>query len=171
MACNFYEGIALACNDGISGVQAVWITEFNSVTSLVPTSGTITTLTQAPGTKFWFIDSHSENISFTQSTTGTQTTPYSTTQTCTFTVNVHTAKLRNWINTVRQNKFMVLIKDGNDRYQMMGATRGAYASQIDSTTGKMLSDFSGSTFTFTAKEPFEAYYVDSSVVTGLSTGA
>lgn len=170
MACNFYEGIALACNDGISGVQAIWITEFNSVTSTTVTSGSITALTQAAGTKFWYIDSHSENISFAQSTTGTQTTPYSTTQTCTFTVNVHTAKLRNWINTVRQNKFMVLIKDGNDRYQMMGATRGAYASQIDSTTGKMLADFSGSTFTFTAKEPFEAYYVDSSVVSGLSTG-
>lgn len=170
MACNFYEGLPLACNDGISGVQKIWITEFASVTSTTVTSGSITALTQSAGTKFWLIDAHSENISFTQSTTGTQTTPYSTTQTCTFTVNVHTAKLRNWINTVRQNKFMVLVEDGNGRYQMMGATRGAYASQIDSTTGKMLSDFSGSTFTFTAKEPFEAYYVDSSVVSGLNTG-
>jgi len=171
MACNFYEGIALNCNDGIGGVQQIWITEFASVTASTVTSGTVTALTQAASTKFWLIDAAPENIMFTQATAGTMNTPYSVTQQVSFTINKPTAKLKNWLQTTRQNRFMVLIKDGNSTYQLMGATRGAYVEKNDTTSGKALSEFSGYTFTFTAKEPEEAYYVQSSVVTGLSVGA
>lgn len=172
MACNLVEGIALNCNDGIAGVQQIWITEFASVSgSPTVTSGTITALTQVASTKFWLIDAAAENISFSQSTAGNMNAPYMCTQTCTFTVNKPTAKLRNWIATAQQNRFMILIKDGNGTYQMMGTTRGAFTEKVDTASGKMLSDFSGSTFTFTAHEPFEAYYVSSSVVSGLSVGA
>jgi len=171
MACTLYEGLALNCNDGVGGAQQAWITEFASITASTTTSGTVTAITQAASTKFWLIDVPAENLSFTQSTAGTMNTPYATTQTVSFTYNKPTAKLRNWIATVVQNRFVIVIKDGNGTYQVIGLSRGAYVEKVDTASGKMLSDFSGSTFTFTAKEPSEAPYIASGTFTALNFGA
>jgi len=45
MACNFVEGSALYCNDGIAGIQKLWLTEWSNVSDFTETSGTITALT------------------------------------------------------------------------------------------------------------------------------
>lgn len=171
MACLIYEGVALDCNDGKSGAVDLWVTEFASVSSFTETSGTITALTQAASTKFWRIQVSQENLQFTQATAGSNNLPYGTTQQIVFTVLKPTAKLRNWLKTIAKNKLVFLIKDANDTYQMMGINRGAYLEKNDTTSGKMINDFSGYTFTFTAKEPDEAPFVQSSVVSGLSYGA
>lgn len=173
MSCNFVEGSALYCNDGIAGIQKLWLTEWSNVpqSTITETSGTITALTQAASTKFWLVDLAPENGSLTEAMAGGLNVPNVWTQTLSFTVNKPTAKLRNWMKIAIQNRLMALILDSNGTYKMVGLTRGAYVPSISVTSGKMAADFSGATITIEAKEPQEAMFVSSSVVTGLSTGA
>lgn len=171
MACNFVEGQAINCNDGIAGVQKIWVTEWANVTTFTETSGTITALTQAASTKFWLIDLTPWNAMFTQTETGGSNVPVSVVQKMTWTALKHTAKMRNWNKILMQNRLMVLIQDGNGTYQMMGVTRGAYATNVENTSGKAANEFTGATYTLEASEPNEALYVSSGVVTGLSVGA
>lgn len=170
MACNFVEGQIISCNDGVAGAVAAWVTEFANVTAMTVTSGTITSLTQAASTKFWRIDVPPENMNFIQNSASGANVPNMTSQKLNWTQLKHTARMRDFNATMLQNRLMVLILDANGTYQMMGATKGAYVPTLDTTTGKALNEFSGSTYNLEAREPFEAYYVSSSVISGLSFG-
>ena len=117
MACNFVEGSALYCNDGIAGIQKLWLTEWSNVSSYTETSGTITALTQAASTKFWLVDLAPENGSLTEAMAGGLNVPNVWTQTLSFTVNKPTAKLRNWMKVAIQNRLMALILDSNGTYR------------------------------------------------------
>jgi hypothetical protein len=171
MACQIIEGSTIPCRDRVGGISELYLTEFANVTSTTNTSGTITAMTQAASTKFWKYSLEKENAAFTDNyqTSVENGTSWSEPE-LVFTLKGFTAKNKNNIRLVSQNAVVIIIKDNNGTYKMLGITNGMDLVTAPGVTGKMVNDFNGLTLTFKGKEPNYAPEVSSSVISSMNIG-
>lgn len=173
MACAIIEGYKLDCFDGIPGVQAIWLTEFDNITAYTDTSGSITAITQAASTKFWKFSLEKENAMLKQDMTVSEETGTSfVAQTLEFTTKKMTAKNRNIIKLLSQNRLMAIVQlgDSTANYVVAGLTRALTVTTVNTQTGQKLGELVGSKLTLMGKEPVEAQFMSSAIFTGLTTG-
>jgi len=77
--------------------------------------------------------------------------------------------MKNNIKVLAQNRLMIIVKDNNGVYWVLGQTRGIDATDIKITSGKAFGDMSGSTITFTGKEPDFDNQLTASLITALTS--
>lgn len=163
MACNIVQGYEIACRDSVGGIKEIYIAEFANVQSYTASSGVITAITMVPGKKFYTFQLEKENATYTNDSVGSLengTTFYNSS--VVFTMKKMSASMKNSIKVLSQARLMVIVKDANDIYHVMGLTRGADALDIKMTSGKAMGDMNGATVTITGKEPdFDNTYTGS----------
>lgn len=168
MACLIIEGVTLDCRQGAGGVKTLYLTEFANVSTITSSSGTVTAITMASGKKFWPIELELEDALFNEDTAVSienGTTFYN--QTITFSVYKMTAKNRNIVRLLTQNRLIVIVKDADDVYHLAGETRAMHLTANTSSTGKAMGDKNGYTITLTGKEPLPANKVSSGIIAAL----
>jgi len=168
MACTIIEGITLDCRQGAGGIKTLYLTEFANVSSITSSSGQVSAITMASGKKFWTVEVELEDAQLNEDATVSVengTTFYA--QTLTFSVYKMTAKNRNIVRLLTQNRLMVIAQDADDVYHLLGETRAMHLTASASTTGKAMGDKNGYNITLTGKEPLPANKVNSGVIAGL----
>lgn len=168
MACTIIEGITLDCRQGAGGIKKLYLTEFANVSSITSSSGAVSAITMASGKKFWTVEVELEDAQLNEDATVSienGTTFYA--QTLTFSVYKMTAKNRNIVRLLTQNRLMVIAQDADDVYHLLGETRAMHLTASTSTTGKAMGDKNGYSITLTGKEPLPANKVNSGVISGL----
>lgn len=174
MACTLIQGRTIDCRDAVGGIEEVYIAEYENVNSVTDSSGTVTGVTMASGTKFWTYKMEKENAMFTEPHVGSQengTLFYE--QQLSFTLKKLSASLRNEIKNLSQNRLVIIVKDNNGTYWMLGQDYGMdkVGGDNNGTTGKLFGDMSGYTLNFTGKEKNPANVVDASLFPALTTAA
>ena len=172
--CIIINGNEFDCADAVGGVAEIYITEFANVpqANITATSGTITAMTCSSGKKFWTFQVEKENAQFTQ--TGQRSVENGTLfydQSATLTLKKMTAAKRNALHILAKNRLMVIVKDNNGTYQLLGQVNGADLTGNEGTTGKAFGDMSGYTLTITGKEKDPANFVTASLLTTLTVPA
>lgn len=168
MACTIIEGITLDCRQGAGGIKTLYLTEFANVSSITSSSGQVSAISMASGKKFWTVEVELEDAQLNEDATVSVengTTFYA--QTLTFSVYKMTAKNRNIVRLLTQNRLMVIAQDADDVYHLLGETRAMHLTASASTTGKAMGDKNGYNITLTGKEPLPANKVNSGVIAGL----
>lgn len=170
MPCNLIEDFILSCRDGVSGIDQILLTEWDNVLSVTSSSGVVTAITKSSGKKFWVYQLEDEDADFKQSekiaiVAGTNYQE----QTLSFTMRKFSAKNRNNLRLLTQNKLMVIIKDNNGTYWLLGEVKGMRVTALEGGTGKAMGDLSGYTLTLMAKETLPANTVTSSIISALQS--
>lgn len=171
MACTIVEGRFSGCRDSKAGIDEVYVTEFANFTSNTEVSGTVTAITQAASTKIWRIQLEPENAMLTEAQVGSvETWNNAWTQTLVLNSFGLSAKNKNWIKTLTENRLILIAKFLDGTYKLIGLTRGAMVSSTNATSGKKVGELNGYTITFTAVEPLEAPYLSSAAFATLTLG-
>jgi hypothetical protein len=173
MACVINSGVSLDCLDGVGGVDTIYITEYENLnTFTADTSGQVTTFTLTSGKKFWTFNVEKEDAQLAEAFTLGESGAPVYAQSLTFSVKKLSYEKRHLLRLVSQNRLLVIVKDANGNYLLMGKYKGAKLTATDANTGKALGDANGyNAITITSNEPVPMYFVQSSLITALTTPA
>jgi len=172
MACNLTQGSVIACRDSIGGISEVLVTGLDNKQSITASSGIITAFTLNTGKQFWRYSLEKENGSFEEKPTVSQengTLFYE--QTVTFNLKKLGVSYRDELHILAQQRLMIIVKDNNGVYWLIGEANGADMTDGTGTSGKAFGDMSGYTLSFLGKEAARAQSVTASLLTALATPA
>ena len=168
MACNIVQGSEIQCRDAVGGVIEAYIAKYEDLLSVTSSSGVITAITMNVGKKFYTFQLEKENAQYdNNATTSVENGTTFWESTLVFTMKKMSASQKNSVKTLVQSRLVVIVKDANGIYWLMGETRGADVTTLTMTSGKAMGDLSGSTVTVTGKEPDFDKQVTSSLITAL----
>jgi hypothetical protein len=153
MSCNLAAGITLGCRDNAGGVNRVWITDYENVTSVIKNTGD--TITSITGTgvfyEFQLIRTTSEMTETINASLANGTVFY-TQELVMFFAKLEQYK-RNIIKTLAQSfRLAVIFEDNNGSYFLLGEEYGMFVSAGSNVTGLALGDRQGYNLTLQALE-------------------
>ena len=154
MACAIVNGREVDCRDSVGGIKEIYIANFDNVATASNTSGQISTISMISGTKFFTFQLEKENAEYKNGSTGSleNGTNFWTSE-LVFTWKKMSAAQKNSLKLLAQARLMVIVKDANDVYWVMGSTRAADGLSIENGSGKAFGDMNGATITITGMEP------------------
>lgn len=153
MSCNLVQGNEVQCRDSVGGIKEVYIANFSNVLSATATSGQVSAITMAGSTKFYTFQLRQEDGSYTNPAISSRengTTYYDST--VTFTIKKMSASQKNSLHNLAKSRLMVIVKDNNDVFWIVGRVRGCDALDIQNGTGQALGDLNGATITISGRE-------------------
>ena len=174
MACAIINGIQHDCLDALGGVSEIYITEWANVpqANITSASGAISAMTCSTGKKFWIFSLEKEESDFKQNAVkSVENNSIYFEQTLTFPMKKMSAANRNALHLLLKNRLMVIVKDSNGSYQLMGEVNAAHVTAAEGGTGKMLGDKNGYAITIVGKEPNPANFVASNLLATLTVAA
>lgn len=176
MACAIAQGSEIDCRDSIGGIAEVYITEYANVpqANITASSGTITAMTCSSTKKFWTFKLEKEVAEFIEKEVASVengTLYYE--QTLNFNMKKMSASNRNNIRNITQNRCLIIVKDNNGKYWLMGQTLGAdkVGGTNEARSGKAMGDLNGYMLSFLGKEPSPANEVTAALLTTLTVAA
>lgn len=170
--CVLTASIAAECKNGLGGISNLWAVEQNSADTITITAEVVTAMTLTGARVFfgWKFakDSAIMDMDLTPSIENGTTTyghklgmkfwKYETTK-------------RNEIKAIAVAPIMVIAKDSNGVYWLLGKNRGLDMQPSTATTGSKLSDFAGFDLTFMSEEPNLPIEIDVATITSLNLPA
>ena len=172
MSCALTTGFTLDCRNSNGGIEAVYFTEIENKATLSATSSVIDTFTLDTGKQFFKYDLRKKTSIFEQNiqvNNENGTVFYE--QTLSVKLDKMETTKRNEILLLAQNNLMVIIKDNNGKYWLMGETRGALLNGGKGSTGTAYGDMSGFELTFMGEEAELSKEVDASLIATLNAPA
>ena len=172
MSCALTTGFTLDCRNSNGGIEAVYFTESENKATLSATSSVIDTFTLDTGKQFFKYDLRKKTSIFEQNiqvNNENGTVFYE--QTLSVKLDKMETTKRNEILLLAQNNLMVIIKDNNGKYWLMGETRGALLNGGKGSTGTAYGDMSGFELTFMGEEAELSKEVDASLIATLNAPA
>ena len=168
MACTLTTGFDLGCRDSVGGIKKLYVTAIENVETITSSTGTISAIDMAQGTKFFVYNVEKESAEWTETTTVSveNGTKFSE-QVLTVPVTKMTAAKRNELKLLSQNRVAVIVLDRNGVYWLLGENNGMDLLTKEAKTGKAMGDMNGWTLTFNGKEESEAQTVASGIIAGL----
>jgi hypothetical protein len=170
MACNITDNIELDCIDGLGGIKAAWVGTNVAITGV--TSGTCGIVTGGTGTGTMFeFQFPKDTGSYTETTNiapAAGTVFYQ--QDLALVFNKMDACKRDQLLLLAKNRdIKAIFQDSNDKYWLIGLTRGAQVSAGGAVTGVNPGDANQYTVTISGQEPESALeLVSQSVFTGVT---
>lgn len=168
--CNLVTDEFIDCRSSLGGIKKIYVTEFQNITSVTSSSGTITAIGRVSGKKFWVYELEKENAEISEVanvSVENGTVFYETT--LSFTLKKMSAQKRNNLALLAQNRLAIIEEDNNGVHWLMGETRGADMTVGEAKSGKAFGDLNGYNLTFVAKEPSRMKEVTSGIVSALTS--
>lgn len=154
MSCALTTGFTLDCRNSNGGIEAVYFTELGNKSTLsASASGVVDTFTLGTGKQFFKYELRKKTSIYEQNiqvNNENGTVFYE--QTLTVKLDKLETTKRNEILLLAQNNLMIIIKDNNGKYWLMGETRGALLNGGKGSTGTAYGDMSGFELTFMGEE-------------------
>lgn len=161
-------GIACGCENNLGGIQAIYITDFCNLVSTTETDGVIETITlSSPGCMYEYCFNKNTSSLVEQAIVSIENGSLFYQQTATVIIPRREVAKRNALAMLMQKDLLIIIKDQNGLYWLIGEQNGANVTDINSTTGVVKGDLNGYTITFLGEEPVQAKEVDSAIIAGL----
>ena len=172
MACLLTTGFTLDCNDNSGGIEEILIGNFSEVTAFTEALGEITAITQTVATNFYRYELEQEDSDLitTENRSGENGTLFYETV-LNFTIDkLGKTKSEELLLMAQARKLLIIAKLSDGQYVAMGFDRGAMkqGGTNQAATGKAYGDKQGYTVGITCKESHYPYFVDSTVVSGLT---
>jgi hypothetical protein len=169
MACvAFSGGIALNCENNIGGLTKVYLTDFDNVTGITASGGTVSTISMEASTNFYEFEFNRNSATLTEDLTKDIAAGSAFfTQNLTLTIPRRDVEKRNTLSLLTQRDLACIVKDSNGFYWLLGETEGMYLSEATSTSGTAKADGSNYVLTLIGEELERASSVDPSIIDGL----
>lgn len=170
MACALTQGYSFDCRDSIGGLANLWIIEFDNVSGITETSGTVTAIAKANGGRFYKYNLTKNTAEATETFTDSRengTSFYA--QSISFVLNKMQVSLRNEISLIAQNRLLAIVEDKNGNYWLYGRTNGLMREGGTAKSGINPGDRNGYEITLTGEEKNMAYAVSSGIIAALTT--
>jgi hypothetical protein len=156
MSCILNSGYQLGCKDNLGGIQEAYIASFTGSTTYTVDADDI--IDSVSGTNnFFTFEQRNEQGEFVQ--TGNHSVENGTNfweQAVSLIFSKNDAPLRNSLKLLAQSTLLVIVKDQNGRYWVVGQQNGADLTASTQSAGKAYGDLNGTTLTITGKEPYPA---------------
>lgn len=151
MACvSFSGGIAKDCENNIGGLTKVYLTDFDNITGITQSGGTVSSITMAAMTDFYEFEFNRNSATFTEDLVkSVEAGSALFEQTLTLTIPRRDVTKRNTLSLMTQRDLAVIIKDSNGLFWYPGQVEGMYLSESTSTSGTAKAD--GSNYVLTLK--------------------
>lgn len=170
MPCALTQGYSLGCRDSAGGIKSVYFIEFENVSGITESAGTVSAIAKANGGRFY-----KYNL---QRATGSWEEAYNDsaengtvfhTQTLTVILNKMQASTSQEIKLLSQNRLLAVVEDRNGKYWLLGDENGLQRNGGSATSGTAMGDRNGYTLTFTTENVDPAPEVNSGIISGLTT--
>jgi len=154
MSCSLTTGYALGCRDSIGGIKTIYVQAFNATGSVNTNgSGTVTGFTGYDPDSFFEYDLTKATSSMTETLNASvENGTLFYTPEVTFTINKLQVAVRNELRLLARNRILVIVKDNNSRYWVLGAANGLEATAGTAGTGTAFGDRSGYEMTLSGME-------------------
>ncbi len=166
MSCAITEGFTLDCRDSVGGIQAIYINTTANVTAYTEASGTVSALTKSG--VFYKYELEEENSMAQSVATGNrQNGTVFFAQEITAIFQKLTYQTRDKIVALHKNRLVIVVKDNNGKFWLMGKDRGLMTTTGTGATGTAMGDLNGYTVVFAGNEPedwFEYTGTESSLI-------
>jgi hypothetical protein len=169
MACVTTRSRSLDCRDSIGGISVVYIADYSDkgTPTLSATSGTITAWTDAASDFYTYeVRPETANASFNVTANDANGTVFYT-HTITFQLDKLSGYEGVENDILAKGRFLIMYKDRNGKYFVLGYNNGMRLSAMENTTGSAMGDYNGAKLTFTSNEETPAYEVSSGIISGL----
>lgn len=166
MSCAITQGFTLDCRDSVGGIQALYINTVANVTAYTEASGTVSALTKSG--VFYKYELEEENSMAQSVATGNrQNGTVFFAQEITAIFQKLTYQTRDKLVALHKNRLVIVVKDNNGKFWIMGKDRGLMTTTSTGATGTAMGDFNGYTVVFAGNEPedwFEYTGTESSLI-------
>ena len=162
------NGIAKSCSNNAGGVSKIYITDFDNVTGITASGGTVSSITMSDSFyEFVFNKNTSEFNENAQINLENGSTFFE--QTVILKIPRREVSKRNVIEKLvaGQKDLIVIVKDANSLYWLLGEDNGMNVTTIESAAGVAKEDGSNYTITILSQETDQAKAVDPSIIAGL----
>jgi len=170
MACDIISGYTRDCRDSKGGLATIYITELANKDTIVKnaTGGIIETFDLTTGKQFWEYELILSTSNFTS--TGTVSRANGT-DFAAISLTVELLKQQQStiqkIKLIAKNDIMVIAKDRNGKYWLLGENNGLSLTTDAAVTGTAMGDKNGYTLTFAGEEEERPSEVDASLIAAL----
>jgi len=166
MSCAITQGFTLDCRDSVGGIQALYINTVANVTAYTEASGTVSALTKSG--VFYKYELEEENSMAQSVATGNrQNGTVFFAQEITAIFQKLTYQTRDKLVALHKNRLVIVVKDNNGKFWIMGKDRGLMTTTSTGATGTAMGDLNGYTVVFAGNEPedwFEYTGTESSLI-------
>lgn len=169
MACTAtITGISLSCQTGVGGVEVAYGAIKDDVTAITVTDGKVSAITMAMGKNFCEYELHPERSNFSSSQQGDDVSgvDYIQSDVMLSWTHMETSK-RTAIESLVGNKLVVIVKDNNGKYWLIGKDRPAKVTARTAESGTAMGDANAYSVTITGKDNELPIEVDSSIIAEL----
>lgn len=168
MSCALTQGLTLPCRDSKGGLVEIYLTELSNFNTKTAVSGVLTAFDLATGKQFWVYKQIAESSEWKEAIqTSRENNSVFFEQDLEIRIPKMQASTRNEIMLLSQNLLMVIVKDRNGKYWMLGETNGMMLEPSEAGSGKAMGDFNGYTLKFKGKEEAAAQEVASGIIADL----
>lgn len=169
MACNVtLTGIAYSCEPNLSGVKAVYVAEYDDVSTYTVSNGNITSITMASGKKFYEYVFNKNTAGLTSTMTKDETNGYSYyTNELTGNINHLDTTKHIEINELMNGRLAAIVNDKNGMYWFLGQDAYATGTAMTAQTGAAPEDGNFYNITITDESKQLPYSIDSSIISGI----
>jgi len=172
MSCLLTQWFDIDCNDSIGGITEFYAIEKTSVETVTEASGVVTAITTTDSKKFnrYVLKGEVGSMQATVNHNQQNGTTFFE-HTLVFNLSKMTTQKRNELLIMSQANTVVIAKDSNGLYWLMGKTIGLYPSAGDFGTGTAKGDLNGISMTLIGREKEPPAEVTGSLITaGLING-
>lgn len=170
MSCALTADILIDCREGMGGLLKIYPIEFANVTALTVVDGVVTGITKVATKQFREYQLPRETGSMTSTIQGddkTGTLYFS--HECKIVVNKLTSQIRKEIILIAKNRLMIVGRDNNGKFWLIGREAGVLVGGGNLGTGVAAGDRSGAELDFSGVESEPMIEVDAATAATLTT--
>ena len=169
MSCNVtLTGIGYSCEPNLAGVKAVYITDWNDVSTFAVTDNNITKIEMASGKKFYEYVFNKNTAGLTSTLTKNETNGYQYyTNELTGNINRLDTTKHKEINELMSGRLACIVNDKNGMFWYLGQDTYATGTSLVAQTGDSPDAGNYYNITITDESKVLPYSSDSSIITDI----
>lgn len=170
MACALTQGYSLDCRDSAGGVKSVYFIEFDNVSGITSSAGTVSAISKANAGRFYKYNLQRATASFEEAYNDSAENGTSFhVQTLSIVLNKMQAATSQEIKLLAQNRLLAVVETNAGKYWLLGETNGLQRNGGRAGSGTAFADRNGYELTFTTEQVEPAKEVSSGIISGLTT--
>lgn len=169
MACNVtLTGIAYSCEPNLSGIKAVYIADYNDVSTYTQSNGNITAITMQSGKKFYEYVFNKNTAGLTSTMTKDETNGYQYyTNELTGNINHLDTTKHVEVNELMSGRLACIVNDKNGMFWFLGQDNFATGTAMTAQTGDTPDAGNYYNITITDESKVLPYSIDASIIGNL----
>lgn len=158
------------CRDSAGGVKSVYFIEFDNVSGITSTAGTVSAISKANAGRFYKYNLQRATASFEEAYNDSAENGTSFhVQTLSIVLNKMQAATSQEIKLLAQNRLLAVVETNAGKYWLLGETNGLQRNGGRAGSGTAFADRNGYELTFTTEQVEPAKEVSSGIISGLTT--